>query len=419
MSVQLPCGPTFTAEVAFSAATGPPYGVWDAALWNTATWGPDAVYQDISPYVRSFTTSRRFSRDVREWESGTASTVLSNRDRRFSPDNLSGPYVVAGVTGIRPWRPYRLRAGWAGVTYDIYNGYALSYQEDWAAAHADATVTVQASDELARLSLFDGLEVPPVGAGETAGRRIHRILDNAGHTGVRCVDVGRNTMQATTLSSNAVAEMRLTTDSEGGALYVDADGCLEFEQQYALIEDTRSNTIQATFGDGTGTELGCADIAAEYDGSLVVNMAAFARVGGSAQTAADNISRALYGDRRATRTDLICETDVQASALATFEVEQFKAPELRITQVTVRPQADPTRLWPQVLGRRVRDLVRVVLRPIGGGTITRDCHISGIHHASNGEEWTTTFDLSSATVYQSFAASRWDVGSWDSSAWFF
>ena len=100
-------------------------------------------------------------------------------------------------------------------------------------------------------------------------------------------------------------------------------------------------------------------------------------------------------------------------------MEQFKAPELRITQITLRPQADPTRLWPQVLGRRVRDLVRVVLRPIGGGTITRDCHIAGIQHASNGEEWTTTFDLSSATVYQSFAASRFDVGSWDAALWFF
>jgi hypothetical protein len=75
-------------------------------------------------------------------------------------------------------------------------------------------------------------------------------------------------------------------------------------------------------------------------------------------------------------------------------VQRYGQPEERVEQIVVKPRADPTRLFPQVLGRRVRDLVRVVVNPLGGGTITQDCHIAGIHHEISEDDWTTTFDLS-------------------------
>jgi hypothetical protein len=244
------------------------------------------------------------------------------------------------------------------------------------------------------------------------------VLNNAGHMGARNIAVGRATLQATTLAANAVGELKLVTDSEGGGLFVDGDGSVVFEDQYALVESARSNTIQATFGDGSSkAELPCADIGLEYNGDLVTNIAAFARSGSTAQTAADNTSRALYGDRRAVRTDLVCETDAQALSLAQYTVDRYKDPELRITRIKVKPRADPDRLWPQVLGRRVRDLVRVVARPIGGGLVVQDCHIAGIHHDTDGTDWTTTFDLWSASFFAGFA--RWDTAQWDVSRWFY
>lgn len=420
MSILLPCGVTLTAEVAFGATVGA-YGAYGLATYDTSTYGPDAIYQDVSSYLRfPLRTDRKFSRDVRAWDSGSASMVLSNRDRRFSPDNLSGPYVVGGLTGIRPWRPARLRATYANTTYDLYAGYAVAYQGAWAGGHADATVAVSCADEMARLAKFDGLEQAPVGAGEATGVRIHRILTNTGYTGARNIAVGRNTVQATTLASNAVTELKLVADSEGGGLFVDADGSIVFEDQYALIEQTRSNTIQATFGDGSGSELECSDVATDdYNGDTVVNIVSYARAGGTAQTVTDETSRALDGGQRATRTDLLCETDDQVLILATFDLARFKDPEQRIVQIKIRPQADPARLWPQVLGRRVRDLIRVVVRPIGGATVTRDCHIAGIHHDTDGASWTTTFDLTSATVFRAFASSRYDVATYDSSPYFF
>lgn len=416
-------GVTIIVEAAFSAATGS-YGVWDSGLWDTATWGPDVVWTDITKWVRSWSTQRAFGRDIAAWDPGQATIVLDNRDARFSPDNLSGPYVSAGVTGIRPWRPVRIRAAYGGTTYPIYQGYAQSFAEarkpGRGTGTGDATVTVSCLDEMARLARVDGFATSPVGASELTGARVQRVLNSAGHTGPRAVDAGTVTVLATDLSKNVADELKLTADSEQGSLWVEADSTVYFERQYALMENTRSNTVQATFGDGGGSELPYADPVVAYDGQLVRNIVSFARVGGTAQLVFDNSSRSLYGDQRETRTDLVCETDTQALNLATFFLNQYKDPERRITQITVKPRRAPASLYPQVLGRKVRDLVRVISRPPGGFTLTRDCHIAGIsHNVSARGDWTTTYDLWSATFFEAYSTSRWDVAKWDSAAWFF
>lgn len=300
---------TLTVEAALSAATGS-YAVWDVSTFNGYEFGPDIIYTDITEYVLGISVSRRFGREVQVWESGRLTLTLDDADGRFDPSNLSGPYVTGGVTGIRPWRPVRVRAAYNGVTYNIYSGYALAWQESYVKGAAVAQVDVAGVDELGRLAGFDGLEQPSVGGGETSGKRIHRILNNAGHAGERSIDEGRITVLPTTLSSNAVSEMQLTAESEGGAVFIDASGAVVFQHQYALIENTRSNTIQATFGDSAG-ELPYFDIDTAYDGDLLANIAVFGRTGGATQTASDNTSRALYGDRRYVQTNLVCETDSQ------------------------------------------------------------------------------------------------------------
>jgi hypothetical protein len=140
-------------------------------------------------------------------------------------------------------------------------------------------------------------------------------------------------------------------------------------------------------------------------------------VGGTVQTKTNETSRALYEDARESRTDLICETDVQAANLADFYVQRFGQPEQRISQIEITPWSSPARLWPQVLGREVRDLIRVNRRPPGGYQIIGDAHISGIAHEITDENWITKFSLWSASVYQ--GVGRFDIGLWDSAKWFF
>lgn len=413
-------GVTLTVEAGLSAATGT-YALFDVSLFDVGTFGPDAVWSDVSQYVRSIRSSRKFGREIAAWDVGTASFVLDNTKRYFSPSNLdpSSPYVTGGISQIRPLRPMRWSATCQGVTYHGYTGYSTRSQETFLPGMVDAYVTVPCEDEMAMIAAFDGLELSPVGAGELSGPRIHRILDNAHNTATRAIETGRVTVQATTLAQNAATEIKLVADSEGGAFFVDGDGTLVYEGQYALMENARSNTVQGTFSDGADGNLPCWDIQLDYSSDLVKNIAAFARVGGTAQVADDPSSRSLYKDRRETRTDLVCETDAQALTLATFFVERFKQPEQRVTQIVIKPRMDPERLFPQVLGRRVRDLIRVIVHPLGGGTITQDCHIAGITHDITADDWTTTFDLWSATVYTGYSTSRFDVGLFDQARFFF
>lgn len=413
-------GLTFTVEVALSAATGS-YGAWDSGLWDTATWGPDVVWTDVSQWVQSFTTRRRFSRDLQAWESGTASVALLNQDARFNPNNLSGPYVTAGVTGIRPWRPVRIRCTWAGVTYDVYRGYVTSWPEsiDYGPTGGRSIVTMLCQDELSSLARFDGLAIPLVGGGETTGKRTQRILDAAGHTGTRDIDNGVMTCQPTDMSVNTADALRATADSEGGAVWVDADGTVIFDNAYALIEESRSNTVQGVFGDVAG-DLQVSDVGQEYNGDLLVNIASFSRSGGQVQSSSDATSRALYGDKRdSSKSSLVCETDPQVKTLADLWVQRYKDPEYRFTYVKLTPRRSPAALFPQALGRRVRDLIRVRRHPPGGLLVTQDVFISGVSHTVTLQEFTTLFDLWSSKPWTSFTTSRWDVDKWDTAQWFY
>jgi hypothetical protein len=406
--------------MALSGATGS-YGAWGVGLWDTPTWGPDVVWVDVSQYVRRWSTNRRFSRDLQGWEPGTAIIELDNRDARFSPSNLTGPYVTAGVTMIRPWRPVRIRCTFAGVTYDVFTGYVIDWQESWYQQSPNAggaIQTVGCVDELGSLARFDGIAQASVGAGESTGQRVIRILNNAGHIGMRDVDNGTKTMQATVLDKNAAEDLKLTADSEGGAVYINRAGTVVFDSMYALIENTRSNTIQATFDDTTAG-LAYNDIASDYNGELVNNIVSFQRVGGAVMTSSDSTSRALYGDKRHARTDLMSETDTQVQGIADLWLQRFRNPELRLTRIKLKPRFAPTRMFPVVLGREVRDLIRVSKRPPGGITITQDVFITGIAHTCEGDDWVTTFQLWSGLPYTTFTSSRFGTGLWGTATWFY
>jgi hypothetical protein len=411
---------TITLEAALSAATGT-YGAWDASLWDTATWGPDIVWTDISSRLRSIHTERKFSRDMQVWEAGRATFELLNQDGYLGPANMSSPYVVAGVTGVRPRRPIRLRIGYGGVTYPVFYGIALDWIESWDPSDAVATVDRAVRG---RVGAHLPLRHPgdhPGRRRESTGARVHRILNNVGFTGMRDIDVGRNTVQATDLSKNAGDELTTAVDSEGGALFVDADGGFVFEDQYSLMESSRSNTVQGTFVDANvGGSMPYSDVAMSWNAELIKNIITFQRTGGTVQQAADLTSRALAGDSPENRTDLVNDSDSQVLNLATFYLARYKDPEYRPKHLVLKPRANMAALAPQALGRRVRDLVRVLRKPRAGNyLITRDCHVAGITHDITGDDWTAALDLWSATVYQTYAQSRWDVATWDNASWFF
>ena len=369
------------------------------------------VYVDITPYVRTVSTRRGATRadgPVLRYEAGTAGVVLRNEDRRFDPTNLAGPYVTGGVSQVQPMRSIRIRAEWAGTTYALWRGYADSWDIGYQMPRY-SEVTLNATDAFKVFQAYDRVAVGSVGAGEDSGTRIGRILDSVSWQSTdRDVATGDTTLQATTLEGVALDELQLVAESELGELFMDGGGRVVFRNRHAVLTDSRSNTSQATFGPGN---LPYQDVTLAYDDTTLVNLAQVTREGGTTQSASDATSIAAYLTHTATEDGLLIQDDAESLSLAQFLVFIGKDPELRFTQMVVKPQRDPSNLWPQVLGRQIGDRITVELDPPGGGdTISRDVFIRGVEHASSPGEWTTTWTLQSATKYAGFVLNNATLG---------
>ncbi len=129
--------PTLTVKIAF--ASDP--------LDTTPTW------TDVSSYVRTtdgvgVATRRGRNSELEEFSAGTATLVLSNRDRRFDPLYSSGPYYG----NLVPGKQIQIYATWSGVDYDIFTGWVTGWPQDYPNLGKDATVTIQCVDALAWLA---------------------------------------------------------------------------------------------------------------------------------------------------------------------------------------------------------------------------------------------------------------------------
>lgn len=418
-------GLTILPEVAFSSvAGGLGYLVLDDATLGKLGTGKlgTEVYADVASWFQGGTVKRgvsRFDGIYGRAEAGTMQIVLDNNDRRFDPTNLAGPYVAAGATQVKAGRAIRLRAIWNSVTYDLFRGFVdeprLSYVK-----RGPATATLTATDGTAAVANYDQNGGATVGAGEDTGARINRVLDNLGWPAAeRNIAVGKTTVQGTDLSANAWAEIVLNSDTELGEVYFDVDGKLTFRNRHALAADTRSNTPQAVFGDADdGVELPFIDLELVADLNQTRNIIRAGRVGGTQQIAQDASSIAEYRRRTWQRSDLLHQTDAEVAAYAAYVLSLLKNNELRISTLKVDPLADPARLFPHVLGRKLGDRITVKFTPPGGGArISRDVFIRGIDHAIGLDTWETTFALQDATnKFQFFVLDNATLGRLDANA---
>lgn len=375
--------------------------------------GADDVWTQIpQSCIRSWSVKRGAGTGdspTLRYDPGTATIVLNDGDRRFDPENLLGPYVVAGVSQVLPEVRVRIRAVRDGVTYPIFYGFADDFKPTydgrfWTLSNLNAT------DPSKVFAAVDRTAIAPVGAGEDSGARITRILDQTGWPAdLRVIAVGDTTLQATDLGGNQWTEMQLVQDTEQGELYLDAQNRVNFRNRRAALEDTRSRVSQATFGDGgfaATAEIPYADVDMSTPGDTIVNVISAACVGGVEQVVEDPLSKARYLPKTHTRDDLLMQTDPDALQWASWLKYQYSTPARRFSKIEFnnpRPDVEDT-FWPALLGRDFGDRITIALRPAGGGTpITKDCFVRGVEHNSpDSAVWTSAFILQDASRYSFF-----------------
>jgi hypothetical protein len=417
--------PTLALEVGFTAGAGTSNYLHldDVArgILDTNTLAPDDLFTDVTAYLHNVTTQRTSSRlagPVLRYEAGKLTATLDNTDRRFDPTNLAGPYVSGGRSQVQPMRVVRLRATWAGITYDVWRGFADAWLPAYLKGDRYAGIGLTATDGFKVLGNNDRAPASAAGAGEDTGARVTRILNSASWpVADRVIVAGDTTVQATTLEGDALAELMVVTETEIGEFYMDHAGRAFFRNRNGVNEDTRSNTSQATFGDA-GAELRYFEIEPSTDPDQLVNRARITRVGGVEQTAEDTASITEFLIAAHKSSSLLMQTDAAALDYAGYLVATSKEPEYRFESLVINPLRDPANLFPQVLGRQFGDRITVRRRPPGGGTIEQDVLIRGITHAIDGHNgtWLTTWQLQSASKTAFLVLDHATLGKLDANA---
>ena len=392
--------PTFSVGIKFSGgADNAGWSLGYGALGSVQLGEADDpnLYIDVASDVRAITINRGRSRELEQYQAGTASVVLDDRAREYDPLNLSGTYVSGGVTQVKPGRRIRIKATHPTTLtqYSIFTGTIRDWQLGY--NRTDATTIARCSDAMTDLANVDITTTTTAGlSGVAAGE----VLGVAG-IGLLSVDAGIATLQATTFTNvSALSAMQTLEASEQGSVYADETNVMQFADRHAILKETRSNTSQATFGTGN---LPYIDIALDYSSDLIKNNVTVTRTGGVAQTSTDATSVTAYGKKSYDLSAMALSTDVQALATAGYIVSVYKEPAVRVSSITIASQYHADTMT-QALSRQIRDRVTVQFAPPGGGTISQELFIEGIEHSVSPQgQMSTRFTFSSASLVQGWA----------------
>lgn len=361
-------------------------------LYTPANW------VDVTAYNKGLVIERGKKSDLAAFAPGRLTLQLDNIDSRFHPLNLSGPYVDAGVTQVKPGRQVRVFATHPGtaVEYQLFRGtireWAFEVDEDY-----NSRAVVSATD-----ALEDTTSVPVSVSTSAAlsGVAVQEILD-AASIGASEVAAGSSTLQAMTFTGTCSQALRTIEQTEQGFIYADADNGIVFIDRGSIYSVARHNTSQATFGAGN---LEYEQPKLDYGSENIKNSVVVTRQGGSAQTETDEDSIFDYGKRHLSLSGMANPDDSDADALAQYILENHKDPAFRVRAITIAPQRHDD-LMTQALARELLDRITVNHTPPGGASYSQTGFIIGIRHAwTPPGAWKSTFTTMPTAAYD---AGRW------------
>ena len=418
---------TVTAFFELSATGGsfftlddPVRGELDGATYTLA--GVVGVPVDITDDVRNVSitrgsTSTLFS--ARTPPAGRWAVVLNNHDRRFDPTFIGSDFYG----NIVPLRRVTIASNGLTQADGNIEDWNFSYQPD-----GQSLATMDGSDALATLAAME-LAAFTATASELPGARIDAVLDRSeiAFTSNRDIDTGVSTLQGDSVNANTNALQYLQTVavSDWGTVFAARDGRITFRDRHSNAGKT------PILFDDAGAGIKFQAIELNYGTELLYNRVIIERTGGSAQTAQDATSQTSYRVRTLSQSGLLMSSDALALDLATYLVNVYKQPQLRVASLTVELAGLTASQQNSVLSLDLTSLVDVSWTPnqLGAPTylvdessnqlvteggdklvsgervaspIARSCVVEGIQHQIGPDSHTVTLHLGDASFTSSF-----------------
>ena len=341
---------------------------------------------DVSSLLDSINTNRGRNISSEQFQTGTASIRLLDRNGNFNPQNTLSPYY----TYLNPMRKMTITATYASVTYPIFAGYITGYNTSTPKFDGDivyTTITAVDGFRLFQNAQFFG--VTGAVAGETTGTRIGKILDTIGWpTTLRDIDTGLTTVQADPATQRtALQALQTVATTEYGAIYMDTTGRCTFQDRNLTVSSVAGTPV--VFKDD-GTAIGYFDVKWVFDDTQVYNLATVTRTGGSVQTVSDAASIATYFTHSYNQSGLLMETDSVALDYAQAFVSSRKDTTSRVDELTLDLQQDNyTAGTVAALSLDFFSPISVTTTQPNNTTLSKTVQVFNISHSITPNSWKT------------------------------
>lgn len=383
--------PTVNAIINFS--TGPSFAqamILDQGILGTNILADAAaVVVDVSNQIDRIETRRGRNALADQFQTGTLTLRIVDQNGDFNPQNPAGPYYEL----LTPMKKVQISATYLGITYPIFSGFITSYVTTYPKeADSDVAITtIQAVDAFRLAQNAQISTVTGATAGDLSGTRINEILDQISWpASMRDIDAGLTTMQADPgTNRTSLGAMQTVTDSEYGALYVDATGSFVFQDR-----DVTVGSISATptlFADN-GTGIPYQDAAWILNDVLVFNKATITRVGGSPQVATNQASIDKYFVHSYFLDNLLMQTDTVADDYAKAYVASRAETSIRCDAIILdlyTPNYDAGIV--AALDLDFFDPITVLTTQPGGSTLEKTLQIFGVQNTITPNSFKVTY----------------------------
>lgn len=341
-------------------------------------------WTDVSTFVKSATWTRGRTSVQSDFAAGAGTVWFDNSAGEFYPWNTSGSYTPNVKRGV----PIRIIATYDAQNYPLFYGYVAAWPTPYPTGDEElaAAEIVESFAQLVGKDVTDSYDV------ETTDERVAALLDDAGWpAGLRDIGSGVTDVAALeTEAENILDLLRACVEVEQGQLFQAGDGDLTFLNRVAAS----SASSDATFGPD-GSELTYTDITVIYDDDLLINEALVTDATLIEVQVTDSTSVSENGPSTYEALNEQIGTPPVALNVAEWIVGKYKDVEPRIVGLTVDPAGDPSNLWPEVLGRELRDVITVEASyPGSGAQLVQDVAVETLTHSfTAGGVWTVTYGL--------------------------
>jgi len=328
----------FTVVVTFDFSTGPTFGypfVLDDptfGILGTNVLADSATnVVDISNQVTGISIKGGYNLLTDQFEASTCMLRIYDPNGIWNPQNTASPYYGK----IVPNRKVRVSTLYNGVAHYLFSGYASSYNYTYPKDQNIGYVDILCTDAFRLFQLVTVSSIPAGVAGQSTGQRINTILDTVNWpNSLRQIDTGDSYCQADPGGTRtALGALKMVEATEQGAFYITGEGNAIFKSR-SNVEKT-NGAAPVTVFNNNGSGIGYFNITYAHDDKLVINSTTATNVGGTAQTASDATSQALYFKHSYALPNLVGQTDADALNIAQLYTVTRKDTTIRIDSLTL------------------------------------------------------------------------------------